>query len=158
MKDKKGNLVIVGLRSKNTRINMPMLRFREKKGTIAGEDREGSDVIRDGLLNFYHQNEFDPVASGNSTKGFWRDLRGWEVKLRNGAVRILVCRQRSASTSFTGEQILKKYVIGRTLFHTITLFRDEPDHQPDFDTHRRGTEPEAIVFTNRRAEPQERQE
>ena len=49
MRDKKGNLVIVELRSKNIRINMPMLRFQEKKGTIAGEDRKGSDVMRDGL-------------------------------------------------------------------------------------------------------------
>ena len=49
IRDKKVNLVIVELRGKNTRITMPMLRFREKKGTIAGEDREGSDVIRDGL-------------------------------------------------------------------------------------------------------------
>lgn len=57
-----------------------MTRFREKKGTIAGEDREGSDVIRDGLRNFYHQNGFDPVAAGNSTKAFWRDLTAWEVK------------------------------------------------------------------------------
>ena len=80
MKDKKGNIVTVELRKKNTRINMPMLRFREKKGTIAGEDRQGSDVIRDGLLNFYRLNGFDPIASGNSTKGFWRDLKAWEVK------------------------------------------------------------------------------
>ena len=67
---------------------MPMLRFREKKGTIAGEDREGSDVIREGLLQIYRENGFDPVAAGNSTKGFWRDLKGFEVKavkLRNTA-------------------------------------------------------------------------
>lgn len=75
-----GNFEIVELRGKNTRINMPMTRFREKKGTIAGEDREGSDVIRDGLRNFYQQNGFDPVAAGNSTKSFWRDLEPWEVK------------------------------------------------------------------------------
>ena len=89
MKDENGNFVIVELRCKNTRINMPMTRFREKKGTIAGEDREGSDVIRAGLLSVYHQNGFDPVASGNSTKGFGRDFTGWEVKevrLRNAAM------------------------------------------------------------------------
>ncbi|KAL9133175.1 MAG: hypothetical protein Q9175_005650 [Cornicularia normoerica] len=78
-KDKKGNLVVRELRSKNTRINMPMTRFREKKGTIAGGDRLGTSVIIDGLKNFYHHHGFDPVTAGNSTKGFWRDLKQWEV-------------------------------------------------------------------------------
>ena len=59
---------------------MPMTRFREKKGTIAGGDREGTDVIMDGLRRFYHHHGFDPVASGNSVKAFPRDLLPWEVK------------------------------------------------------------------------------
>ena len=79
-KDKNGRFTVQPLREKNTRINMPMTRFREKKGTIAGGDREGSNVIRAGLLSFYQHHGFDPVASGNSTKGFWRDLEPWEVK------------------------------------------------------------------------------
>lgn len=78
-KDKEGNLVVRELRSKNTRINMPMTRFREKKGTIAGGDRLGTSVIIDGLKIFYHHHGFDPVTAGNSTKGFWRDLQPWEV-------------------------------------------------------------------------------
>ena len=76
--DKSDNLV--PLRDKNTRINMPMTRWRERKGTIAGSDREGTDVIMDGLRRFYHHNGFDPVAAGNSVKAFPRDLEPWEVK------------------------------------------------------------------------------
>lgn len=71
---------IVELRDKNVRINMPMTRFREKKGTIAGGKRDGSEIIRAGLLNFYHHHGFDPVASGNSVKAFPRDLEPWEAK------------------------------------------------------------------------------
>ena len=78
--NKNGQSEIVSLRDKNTRINMPMARFRERKGTIAGGDREGTDVIMAGLLNFYHSNGFDPIASGNSVKSFPRDLHNWEVK------------------------------------------------------------------------------
>ena len=78
--DKNGVLQIRELRNKNTRINMPMTRFREKKGTIANGDRQGSDVVRAGLLSFYHHHGFDPVALGNSTRGFPRDLKPWEVK------------------------------------------------------------------------------
>lgn len=78
--DKDGNPSRVPLRSKNNRINMPMVRFREKKRTIAGEDRDGSEVIRAGFLDFYHQHGFDPVASGRSTKGFLRDLKPWEAR------------------------------------------------------------------------------
>ena len=52
---------------------------------------------------------------------------------RNGAVKILVCRQRSALISFAREQILKKYLIERTLLHIRILFWDQPDHQPDLE-------------------------
>ena len=79
-KDKFGKSTMVPLKDKNTRINMPMLRFREKKGTIAGSDREGTDVIMAGLRRFYHHHGFDPVAAGNSVKTFERDLEPWEVK------------------------------------------------------------------------------
>ena len=78
--NKNGQIEIVALRDKNTRINMPMTRFREKKGTIAGGDREGTETIMDGLRRFYHHHEFDPVASGHSVKAFPRDLEPWEVK------------------------------------------------------------------------------
>lgn len=77
---KNGNVIVRELRGKNTRINMPMTRFREKKGTIAGCDRECSDVIRAGLLKFYHYHGYDPVASGNSLRGFPRDLLPFEAK------------------------------------------------------------------------------
>ena len=59
---------------------MPITRFREKKGTIAGCDRKCSDVIRAGLLKFYHYHGYDPVASGNSLRGFPRDLLPFEAK------------------------------------------------------------------------------
>lgn len=78
--DKNGNSEIISLRDKNTRVNMPMTRFREKKGTLAGGDREGTEVIMEGLTRFYHHHGFDPVASGNSVKAFPRDLTPWEVK------------------------------------------------------------------------------
>ena len=80
IRDKAGNYTVRELRGKNTRINMPMTRFREKKGTISGEDRDDTDKIREGLLNFYRYHGFDPVTSGNSTKSFPRDLKAWEVK------------------------------------------------------------------------------
>lgn len=78
--DKNGNSQIISLRDKNTRVNMPMTRFRERKGTLAGGDREGTEVIMDGLTRFYHHHGFDPVAAGNSVKAFPRDLTPWEVK------------------------------------------------------------------------------
>ncbi len=71
---------IVELRDKNARVNMPMTRFREKKGTIAGGKRDGSEIIKAGLLNFYHHHGFDPVASANSVKAFPRDMEPWEAK------------------------------------------------------------------------------
>lgn len=77
--DQNGVISTKELRSKNTRVNMPMTRFREKKGTIADGDRQGSDVLRESLLNFYLSHGYDPVARG-STKGFGRDLEPWEVK------------------------------------------------------------------------------
>ena len=57
-----------------------MTRFREKKGTLAGGDREGTQVIMDGLSRFYETHHFDPVAAGNTVKPFPRDLEPWEVK------------------------------------------------------------------------------
>ena len=78
-KDKNNNFITIPLRGKNTRINMPMVRFREKKGTIAGENREGTRGIIEGLTAFYRHHGFDPELTG-STKSFGRDLKGWEIK------------------------------------------------------------------------------
>ena len=78
-KDKNNAHITIPLRGKNTRINMPMVRFREKKGTIAGENREGTRGIIEGLTAFYRHHGFDPKISG-STRRFGRDLKGWEIK------------------------------------------------------------------------------
>ena len=77
--DKNNGFINIPLRGKNTRINMPMVRFREKKGTIAGENREGTKGIIEGLTAFYRHHGFDPELTG-STKSFGRDLKGWEIK------------------------------------------------------------------------------
>ena len=77
--DKNNGFITIPLRAKNTRINMPMVRFREKKGTIAGENREGTKGIIEGLTAFYRHHGFDPELTG-STKSFGRDLKGWEIK------------------------------------------------------------------------------
>ena len=78
-KDNNNRYITIPLRGKNTRINMPMVRFREKKGTIAGENREGTKGIIEGLSAFYRHHGFDPESTG-STKSFGRDLKGWEIK------------------------------------------------------------------------------
>ena len=78
-KDKNGRYTTIPLRGKNTRINMPMVRFREKKGTIAGENREGTKGVIEGLTAFYRHHGFYPELTG-STKSFGRDLKGWEIK------------------------------------------------------------------------------
>lgn len=78
-KDKNNGFITIPLRGKNTRINMPIVRFREKKGTIAGENREGTRGIIEGLTAFYRHHGFDPELTG-STKSFGRDLKGWEIK------------------------------------------------------------------------------
>ena len=78
-KDKNGRYITIPLRGKNTRINMPMVRFREKKGTIAGENREGTKGVIEGLTAFYRHHGFYPELTG-STKSFGRDLKGWEIK------------------------------------------------------------------------------
>ena len=77
--NKEGESELIPLRDRNTRVNMPMTRFREKKGTIAGGDREGTAEIMAGLLAFYRQHGFDPIATG-SVKSFPRDLKPWEIK------------------------------------------------------------------------------
>ena len=56
-----------------------MVRFREKKGTVAGENREGTKSIIEGLTAFYLHHGYDPELTG-STKDFGRDLKGWEIK------------------------------------------------------------------------------
>ena len=77
--DKNNGFITIPLRGKNTRINMPMVRFREKKGTVAGENREGTKSIIEGLTALYQHHGFDPELTG-STKDFDRDLKGWEIK------------------------------------------------------------------------------
>lgn len=64
----------------NSRINMPMVRFRLLAGCQSWIKRDRTDVLTQGLLKFYASHSFDPVAFGNSTKSFGRDLEGWEIK------------------------------------------------------------------------------
>ena len=69
----------------NTHVNMPAQRFRDEKGAIAGQDRDGSKHIREGLREYFLEFGFDPCLTG-STRGFGRDLSRWEqdlVKLKN---------------------------------------------------------------------------
>lgn len=69
----------------NTHVNMPSQRFRDEKGAIAGQDRDGSKNLREGLKEYFAEHGFDPSATG-STRGFGRDLLRWEqdlVKLKN---------------------------------------------------------------------------
>lgn len=64
---------------------MPSQRFRDEKGAIAGQDRDGSKHIREGLKQYFAEFGFDPSLTG-STRGFGRDLLSWEqdlVKLKN---------------------------------------------------------------------------
>ena len=52
---------------------MPSQRFRDEKGAIAGQDRDGSNRIREGLKEYFAEFGFDPSLTG-STRGFGRDL------------------------------------------------------------------------------------
>ena len=64
---------------------MPSQRFRDEKGAIAGQDRDGSKNLREGLKEYFAEYGFDPSVTG-STRGFGRDLLSWEqdlVKLKN---------------------------------------------------------------------------
>lgn len=64
---------------------MPSQRFREEKGAIAAQARDGSKNLREGLKEYLLEHGFDPSATG-STRGFGRDLLPWEqdlVKLKN---------------------------------------------------------------------------
>lgn len=82
---KTGNFMTRYIGTPNTHVNMPSVRFREKKGTVAGQKRDGSDNIREGLKAVFAEYDFDPSISG-STRGFGRDLLPWErdlVKLKN---------------------------------------------------------------------------
>ena len=82
---KEGNFYVKDLGTKNTHVNMPMQRFRDRAGCIAGARREGSKEIFQGLLKFFSHHGFDPTESGSS-RGFGRNLKPWErdeVKLGN---------------------------------------------------------------------------
>lgn len=82
---KEGKFYVKDLGTKNTHVNMPMQRFRDRAGCIAGARREGSKEIFQGLLKFFRHHGFDPVESGSS-RGFGRNLKPWErdeVKLGN---------------------------------------------------------------------------
>ena len=84
-RQQKGAVYVRYLGTKNTHVNMPMQRFRDKVGCIAGSKREGSKEIREGLLKLFRYHGFDPAESG-STRGFGRNLKPWErteVKLGN---------------------------------------------------------------------------
>lgn len=84
-REKKGVVSVKYLGTKNTHVNMPMQRFRDTAGCIAGARREGSRVIIEGLLKLFGHHGFDPAKSG-STRGFPRNLKPWEkmeVKLGN---------------------------------------------------------------------------
>ena len=81
----KGVVFLKSLGTKNTHINMPMQRFRDIAGCVAGAVRDGSTEITAGLLKFFASHGFDPAESG-STRGFGRNLEPWErkeVKLGN---------------------------------------------------------------------------
>lgn len=85
---KTGRYITRYIGNPNTHVNMPSVRFREKKGTVAGQKHDGSDNIREGLRALFAENGFDPSLSG-STRGFGRDLLRWEqdlVKLGNAGM------------------------------------------------------------------------
>ena len=82
---KTDQMIIKYIGSPNTHINMPSQRFRDEKGTLAGNKRDGTKKIREGLKAFFAEHGFDPSLTG-STRGFGRDLLPWEqdqVKLGN---------------------------------------------------------------------------
>ena len=66
--------------SPNTHVNMPSQRFRDAKGAVAGNPRDGTKNIKEGLKAFFAENGFDPSLTG-STRGFGRDLLSWEQEL-----------------------------------------------------------------------------
>lgn len=82
---KTDRFIIKYIGSPNTHVNMPSLRFRDEKGAVAGNKREGTKKIKKGLKALFAEHGFDPSLTG-STRGFGRDLFPWEqdlVKLRN---------------------------------------------------------------------------
>ena len=74
-----GKIVQKDLEKTNTRINMARQRFRSFNPCKSWVQREGSTKLEQGFLGFFQQHGFDPAASGNSVKGFPRDLEEWEV-------------------------------------------------------------------------------
>ena len=64
----------------NSRVNMPMCRFRLQAGRQSWVIRVGSKKIKAGLLALFQEHHFDPVRSGNSTEPFGRDLETFEIQ------------------------------------------------------------------------------
>ncbi|KAL6713170.1 hypothetical protein ACLMJK_009291 [Lecanora helva] len=64
----------VALPDKNTTVNMPMQRFRDRAGLIAWSTRPGSNTNREAIIGVMQSAEnFDPTIT-NSTEDFGRDL------------------------------------------------------------------------------------
>ena len=72
--------VVKYIGSPNTHVNMPSVRFRAEKAAVAGNIREGSQKLREGLKALFAEYGFDPILTG-STRGFGRDLLPWEQEL-----------------------------------------------------------------------------
>ena len=100
MEQKNGQLVPRHLGGKNTQINMPMTRFRNKHGIPSWADREGSKEIEESLLKLYSYYGFDPKHTG-STLGFGRDLSSWETDL-------ITLKNRGKYLSRAGEHAVKE--------------------------------------------------
>ncbi len=147
-----GQEELIPLRDKNTRINMPMTRFREKKGTIAGGDRDGTAEVMVGLTNFYHYNNFDPVASGNSVKGFPRDFETWEIKavrLGNAAKLGHRAGQRAVGDTKRAQNFDK-------LLKSIKTGREKHEGKKGDVTRKRRSEDEVADNTHTNSDPQKR--
>lgn len=102
----------------NTHVNMPSRRFRDEKGAIAGQDRDGSKRIREGLKEYFAERGFDPSLTG-STRGFGRDLLPWEqdlVKLKNKGKHLARAGERALDEETrekNNEKLQKKIAKGR---------------------------------------------
>ena len=150
--NKDGDDELIPLRDKNTRINMPMTRFREKKGTIAGGDRDGTAEVMAGLTNFYHYNNFDPVASGNSVKAFPRDLETWEIKavrLGNAAKFGQRAGQRAVDTTKRAQNFDK-------LLKSIKTGREKHEGKKGGISRKRRSEDEVADSPRSSSDPQKR--
>ena len=150
--NKNGDEELIPLRDKNTRINMPMTRFREKKGTIAGGDRDGTAEVMAGLTNFYHYNNFDPVASGNSVKAFPRDLETWEIK----AVRLGNTAKFGHRAGHRAVDNTKRAQNFDKLLKSIETGREKQEGKKGDVTRKRRSEDEVADNSHTKSDPQKR--